>query len=87
VPVMSERISIFPPSFTEPFSDIKPIAIPATGLLMGTPASIKQSEPPHTEAIEEEPLDSSISDTTLIVYGKPSGVGSTALSERSAKCP
>ncbi|WP_228272829.1 thymidylate synthase, partial [Acinetobacter junii] len=38
------------PSFT------KPIAIPATGALSGTPASISDNEAPHTEAIEDEPL-------------------------------
>ncbi len=41
--------------------------MPATGRLIGTPASISDSEEPHTEAIEEEPLDSRMSDTTRIV--------------------
>ena len=44
--------------------------MPATGRLIGTPASISDSEEPHTEAIEEEPLDSRMSDTTRIEYGK-----------------
>ena len=43
---------------------IKPMATPATGAFMGTPASIMASEEPHTEAMEEEPLDSVISETT-----------------------
>ena len=43
---------------------IKPIAIPATGALVGTPASIKAKEEPQTLAIELEPLDSVISETT-----------------------
>ena len=47
------------------FSLIKPIAIPATGLSKGTPASIKDIEVPQTVAIELDPLDSVISDTTL----------------------
>ena len=46
---------------------INPIAIPATGSFMGTPASIRDKEVPHTVAIEDEPLDSVISDTTLKV--------------------
>ena len=43
--------------------------MPATGRFKGTPASIRASEVPHTVAIDEEPLDSVISDTTR------SGVG------------
>ena len=46
---------------------INPIAIPATGSLIGTPASISARDAPQTLAIEEEPLDSVISDTTLKV--------------------
>ncbi len=40
------------------------MAMPATGFLSGTPASISDSEVPHTVAIEDEPLDSVISETT-----------------------
>ncbi len=43
------------------------MATPATGAFSGTPASISDSEEPHTEAIDEEPLDSRMSDTTRIV--------------------
>lgn len=43
---------------------INPIAIPETGFLIGTPASIKANVPAQTVAIEEEPLDSRISETT-----------------------
>ena len=57
---------------------MRPMAIPATGFEIGTPASIRERHPPQTEAIEEEPLDSMISDTTLIVYGKLSFFGTTA---------
>ncbi len=41
--------------------------MPATWFFSGTPASIMASEPPHTEAIDEEPLDSVISETTRTV--------------------
>ena len=44
--------------------------MPATGARSGTPASIIDSEPPQTDAIDEEPLDSRMSETTRIVYGK-----------------
>jgi hypothetical protein len=43
------------------------MATPATGALSGTPASIIDSDPPQTEAMDDEPLDSVISDTTRIV--------------------
>ena len=38
--------------------------MPATCALIGTPASISARLPPHTEAIDEEPFDSVISETT-----------------------
>ena len=38
--------------------------MPATGRFMGTPASISASAPPQTLAIEDEPLDSRMSETT-----------------------
>jgi hypothetical protein len=41
----------------------------------GTPASISASEEPQTEAIDEEPFDSVISETTRTVYGNSSIVG------------
>ncbi len=37
--------------------------MPATALLSGAPASIIDIEPPQTEAIDDEPLDSRMSDT------------------------
>ena len=43
------------------------MAIPATGALRGTPASIRARLAPQTDAIELEPLDSVISDTTRMV--------------------
>ena len=47
----------------------RPIAIPATGALMGTPASISARLVPHTGPSSLEPLDSSISETTRMMYG------------------
>ncbi len=55
---------------------MSPIAMPATGRGNGTPASINASEAPQTEAIDEEPFNSVISETTRIVYGKLSFEGS-----------
>ena len=43
------------------------MAIPETGRLIGTPASISARLPPQTEAIDEEPLDSVMSEVTRIV--------------------
>ena len=43
------------------------MAMPAIGRFSGTPASISASEAPQTVAIDDEPLDSVISDTTRIV--------------------
>ena len=40
------------------------MATPATGALTGTPASISARLVPQTEAIELEPFDSVISETT-----------------------
>ena len=40
------------------------MAIPETGFLICTPASIKANVPAQTVAIDEEPLDSKISETT-----------------------
>ena len=41
--------------------------MPEIGARNGIPACIIDIEPPHTVAIEDEPLDSDISETTLIV--------------------
>ncbi len=41
--------------------------MPAVGRFNGTPASISASEAPQTEAIEDEPFDSVISETTRMV--------------------
>ena len=65
----------------------RPIAIPATGALSGTPASIIASEMPQTEAIDDEPFDSVISETTRTTYGNASIVGFTACTPRLARRP
>ena len=48
-------------------SKIKPIATPATCAFNGTPADNKLKQPPQTDAMEDEPLDSVISETTRMV--------------------
>ena len=45
---------------------ISPIATPATGSETGTPAAWSAIEDAQTEPIDEEPLDSSVSETTRI---------------------
>jgi hypothetical protein len=46
---------------------ISPIATPATAARMGTPASISDSEPAHTVAMDDDPLLSSTSLTMRTV--------------------
>ena len=65
----------------------KPIAIPATGAFSGTPASIRDSDEPQTLAIELDPFDSVISETTLIVYGNSSKFGRHAEMPLRASLP
>ena len=69
------------------FSKINPMATPAIGRLSGTPASSMARQPPQTEAMEEEPLDSVMVDSTRIVYGKSSSDGTDGASARSASAP
>jgi hypothetical protein len=54
------------------------MATPATGAFTGTPASISASDAPQTVAMELEPFDSVISETTRSVYANSSTDGSTA---------
>src|ERR687890_3827 len=61
--------------------------MPATGRLIGTPASISDRLEPQTEAIDDDPFDSKMSDTTRIVYGKSSIDGTIGTSARSASAP
>ena len=44
--------------------------MPATGALIGTPASISDSVEPQTEPIEVEPLDDSTSETSAERVGE-----------------
>ena len=62
-PKMSDKTAYLPVSL----SVMRPIAIPATGFFILTPESRRARVPPQTEAIEEEPLDSKMSETTRIV--------------------
>ena len=43
--------------------------MPATGRVIGTPASSSASVEPQTDAIDDDPLDSSVSETSRSVYG------------------
>ena len=45
---------------------MSPMATPATGALMGTPASMSAIVEPQTDAMEEEPLEDIMSLTTLM---------------------
>ena len=54
---------------------------------MGTPASMRDSVLAQTEPMEEEPFDSSTSDTRRRVYGKTSSDGITGSRARSARAP
>ncbi len=65
-PWMSVRTLYFPESgFSS--SSIRPIAIPAAGFFIGTPASIRDITEEQTVAMEDEPFDDKISETTRIV--------------------
>ena len=55
---MSVRMAYELSSFTNP------IATPATAEFKGTPASISERDAPQTLAIDDEPLDSRMSETT-----------------------
>ena len=56
-PRMSVRVVNLPSAAT------RPMAMPATGALTGTPASIRDRVDEHTDAIDVEPLDARTSDT------------------------
>jgi hypothetical protein len=59
--MMSVRIPTRSPSFTSP------MAMPATWRFSGTPASRRARQAPQTVAIDDEPLDSKMSETMRIV--------------------
>ena len=66
---------------------IRPIAAPATGALIGTPASISARVDPQVDAIDVEPLEVTHSDTSRMTYGNSSWLGRTGTSARSARWP
>ena len=68
-------------------SCINPIAIPATGALIGTPPSIKASIEAQIEACEVEPFEAIDSETTRMVYGNSATLSSTIESAFSASAP
>ena len=86
MPWISDRIAylLLPSSST---LSIRPIAIPDTGFLIGTPASIRARQEPQVDAIEDDPFDDRTSDTTLIAYGNSSSLGITGRSALSASAP
>ena len=61
--------------------------MPETGALIGTPASMSDIDEPQTDPIDDEPFDSSVSETRRSVYGKSSIDGITASSARCASAP
>jgi hypothetical protein len=61
-PMMSVTCVTVPSSLVK-----RPTEMPAHTFLMGTPASIMHMHPPHTLAMDDEPLDSVISLTTRMV--------------------
>src|SRR5690625_7752613 len=68
-------------------SDTRPIAIPATGALSGTPALSSDNVEAHTETIDVDPFEPSASDTCRNAYGNSSRLGRTGTSARSANAP
>src|SRR3989344_8177215 len=79
---MSVRIA-----YSYSFFIIRPMAAPAAVFFIGTPASKSARVEPHTEAIDEEPLEDKISDTILMVYGKFSWEGISGVRALSASAP
>ena len=80
-------ISVNTSSWAKSSEVINPIAIPAAGLFIGTPASNNASVEPQTEAWEVDPLELNTSDTNLIVYGNSSSEGINGSKALSAKAP
>ena len=67
---------------------MSPIAMPATGALMGTPASISESVPPQTRAIDELAVRlEGLADDADRVRELLLRPGSSATSARSARAP
>ena len=83
LPRMSVRTTKLPVSP----SSTRPIAAPATGAVIGTPASIRARVEPQVEAIDVEPLPATTSETRRMTYGNSSCVGRTGSSARAARLP
>ena len=66
---------------------IRPIAAPATGALIGTPASMSASVEPQVDAMDVEPFEVTHSLTSRMTYGNSSWSGRTGRSARSARWP
>ena len=49
--------------------------MPETGAVIGTPASMSASVEPQTEPIDDEPFDSSVSETRGSCTGSPRPAG------------
>src|SRR4030088_646770 len=78
---MSVRIAYLLPSL------MRPIATPATAERRGTPASKRANEPPQTDAMDDDPFDSRMSDTIRIVYGNSPNPRHMPGSARSTRFP
>ena len=61
------------------------VAMPLTGAVKGTPASISARQLEQVAAIDVEPFWLIISVTLRIAYGKSSSLGNTGVKARSAK--
>ena len=83
IPGMSLRMA----ARSLPSSLIRPMGMPATGALRGTPASSSAMVEPHTLAIEVEPLLLRISVTMRVTYGHSSSSGMTLCTARSTSAP
>ena len=64
-----------------------PVEIPATGAVIGTPASIRAKVLPQILPWDVDPFELSTSETTLIAYGKSSSEGKTGIKAFSASAP
>ncbi len=60
--------------------------MPETGAAIGTPACIRDIVEPQTDPIDDEPFDSSVSETRRIVYGKSSVDGDDRLERPLREC-
>ncbi len=70
-----------------PSWETSPMAMPATGSRIGTPASINDKLDAHTEAIDVEPFEAKTSDTSRRAYGNSSSFGTTGSTAFSASAP